>query len=46
MKNNFEKIKKKITYAMILHTAPVFLQQIKVIQYDIKEGRIAENGCL
>lgn len=31
---------------MILHTTPVNLQQIKVKHYDIKEGRIAENGCL
>ena len=46
MKKNFEKSEKKITYAMFLHIAPIFLQQIKVKQYDIKKGRIAENGCL
>ena len=28
MKKNFEKSEKKITYAMILHTTPVILQQI------------------
>ena len=46
MKKYFEKTEKKITYAMILHTGPIFLRQIKVIQYDIKEGRIVENGGL
>ena len=46
MKKNFEKSEKKITYAMFLHTAPLFLHQIKVKQYDIKEGRITENGGL
>jgi hypothetical protein len=46
MKKNFEKPEKKITYAMFLHTAPIFLHQIKVKQYDIKEGRIVENGSL
>lgn len=46
MKKNFEETEKKITYAMILHTGPIFLRQIKVKQYDIKKGRIAENGGL
>lgn len=46
IRNYFEKTEKKITYAMFLHNAPIFLRQIKVKQYDIKEGRIAENGGL
>ena len=46
MKKYFEKTEKKITYAMILHTGPILLRQIKVKQYDIKKGRIAENGGL